>query len=268
MLRRVRAESVHELKSHDSATGANVESAFRAGLIAQILRDHERRQDRILTEVIALGLAIGIRKHGSVILSPALACLPFSGKSGSMKTYPGFWIRVGAYFLDAIILSPWSIFAGFLVYFSIGAQIFLIVPQILVVFGYFIYLVYRYHGTPAMRVLDLRVVKVDGGRIDLASAFWRHAIRFFLVVGVTIGSAIGASSVDTAVYANAGFLERSQMMSKMQPLWVSILSGLASLYVIVDLLWIFTNPEHRQINDYIAGTKLIRDEPAPDQSIS
>jgi uncharacterized RDD family membrane protein YckC len=97
----------------------------------------------------------------------------------------GFWIRVGAYLIDLVILIVINIIVGLIVRNqSLQNLINLIVS--IVYFGYF----WSASGggqTVGMRALKLRVVRTDGSQLDYGRALLRWVGLFISFIVIFIG---------------------------------------------------------------------------------
>ncbi len=98
-----------------------------------------------------------------------------SKKSSSANI--GFWLRVGAYLLDSLILFAINLVLSSIKLGSLG---------ILVGIIYFVYFWTRQQGqTLGHKVLKIRVVREDGKPIDITTAVIRYI--GYIVSGVVIG---------------------------------------------------------------------------------
>ena len=104
--------------------------------------------------------------------------------------YAGFWIRVGAKFIDGIVLSVVTLalgFAGNLVTSNVIASSILqnILSFVLSV-GYVTYFLGAYSATPGKMACGLRVVRPDGEKISYARACGRCFAEFVssLILGI------------------------------------------------------------------------------------
>jgi uncharacterized RDD family membrane protein YckC len=116
--------------------------------------------------------------------------------AGEME-YAGFWIRVGAWFIDYIIMAIASViiyvpltFMGFSSFDEPAA--FAIVQMISTIFNFIIPAVYeswfvgKYAATPGKMACKLKVVMSDGDRVSFARAIGRHFAKYisWLILGI------------------------------------------------------------------------------------
>jgi uncharacterized RDD family membrane protein YckC len=116
--------------------------------------------------------------------------------AGEME-YAGFWIRVGAWFIDYIIMAIASViiyvpltFMGFFSFDEPAA--FAIVQLISTILNFIIPAVYeswfvgKYAATPGKMACKLKVVMSDGDRVSFARAIGRHFAKYIsgLILGI------------------------------------------------------------------------------------
>jgi uncharacterized RDD family membrane protein YckC len=119
-------------------------------------------------------------------LSSCAACKPMALRrmqentfSGVMN-YAGFWIRVGAAIVDAIIMVAVQFAVGFIIGFLVSdpavSAIVLNVVQILIGFSYSVFLISsNMGGTLGMKACGIQVVNADGsGPISIGKAIGRY----------------------------------------------------------------------------------------------
>jgi uncharacterized RDD family membrane protein YckC len=99
----------------------------------------------------------------------------------------GFWIRVGAYLIDAVILFVVNAIVGFIFRNNQGLQSLI---ELIVSLAYFVYFWSASGGgqTVGMRALKIKVVKTDGSQLDYGGAVIRYIglIISFLVIFIGV----------------------------------------------------------------------------------
>ena len=116
--------------------------------------------------------------------------------AGAME-YAGFWIRVGAWFIDYIILAIMSAIVyipfTFIGVFSADQPVVFITIQLIsTILNFIIPAVYdswfvgKYAATPGKMACKLKVVMADSGRLSYARAIGRHFAKYVsaLVLGI------------------------------------------------------------------------------------
>ena len=101
--------------------------------------------------------------HSSTVAIRRAALLP---TEADVREYGGFWRRVGAALLDALILSPMAIALMIALNYTHLAYVYYVLPAIAISLVYRVYLVQRFGGTPGKRILHLRITNLD----DIAAA--------------------------------------------------------------------------------------------------
>jgi uncharacterized RDD family membrane protein YckC len=125
--------------------------------------------------------------------------------------YGGFWIRLGAWFIDWIIL----VVANTLVYLPLSfigifsfdrpaafavIQLFSTILNFLLPAAFDTWFVGKYAATPGKMACKLRVVMADGGRVSYARAIGRHLAKYISGLILAIG------------YIMAGFDEQKRAL--------------------------------------------------------
>jgi uncharacterized RDD family membrane protein YckC len=121
---------------------------------------------------------------GSSIGDAAVAAAP---------EYMGFWIRVVAYLIDAIILGIVNAVIVALLGGDTSAQIIAAAINIVIAWLYFSIL---WSSSPqaslGMMALGMKVTDLDGGRISFGKATLRYVVQFVLSLLLGIGFIVGA----------------------------------------------------------------------------
>ena len=121
--------------------------------------------------------------------------------AGEME-YAGFWIRLGAKFIDGIILGAISMFvsfgAGFMMISSFdpshafALSMILNVLQIAIAATYTTWFLGRYGATLGKMACKIKVVTADGERVSYARALGRHFAEFISSLILLIGYIMAA----------------------------------------------------------------------------
>lgn len=170
----------------------------------------------------------------------------------------GFWRRVGALILDALILAPLGLLYFGLALWSPRASMYFGLPSDVVGLVYYVYLVKRFGGTPGKRLLGMRILMADGSPITTKAAFLRYAPLLAFSILSSIAGMIGAANLDPDVKAN-GFLEQMQMLGAAQPPWAMVITWASYAFWIATAITMLCNYRRRAIHDFIAGTAVVRD---------
>jgi uncharacterized RDD family membrane protein YckC len=171
--------------------------------------------------------------------------------------YAGFWSRVGALLLDAqIVLAAIALQAWLAVSLRVH-------PLIAVAMGgvfngfYFVYLVYRFGGTPGKLIMGLRIVDVDGEPITFGQAFLRSGPEFLLSTLMIAGNVIALHRMGDFSLATLPILDQSRRLELLAPTWGMSLRILKALWTYSELIVLLTNEKKRALHDFLAGTVVI-----------
>jgi uncharacterized RDD family membrane protein YckC len=171
--------------------------------------------------------------------------------------YGGFWRRFAALWIDFLCLLPLT-----LLYFwaneryRLFAAYYFIPGQILGIF-YSVYLVRRFGGTPGKLAMGLRICCVDGSPAGYREAFLRYLPDLILSVLVSIALIYASFAISDAEYHSFGFLERTQRLTQLTPLWFHPLQIIQQVWVWGEFVVLLTNRKRRAIHDFLAGTVVI-----------
>lgn len=172
--------------------------------------------------------------------------------------YAGFWARLGSLLLDSIFLLPVIFLIQYLN--GLGKNIFFItiLPNILFALWYNIYLPKKYGGTPGKLVVGNKIIRLDGQYIKWKEAFLRHIILFIFTILSVIMMTICLLKADNETYKNLGWLERSQYLMTLSPLFFKIYAWTSNIWIYSEFVILLTNKRKRAIHDFIAGTVIVK----------
>jgi uncharacterized RDD family membrane protein YckC len=178
--------------------------------------------------------------------------------------YSTFWRRVGAQLLDILLILPvmaLGVAAGAL---GRGTYIVLAVLMWLFNFGYYIYLVKRFGGTPGKLILGLRIVQLNGLPVTYQQATLRYIVFLFLSTCSFLALIAGALAMTDVGYASLDWHHRNAALLALAPSWYPWVEGLIRLWTLGLLIVMLTNSECRTIHDFMAGTVVIRKAGSPE----
>lgn len=177
--------------------------------------------------------------------------------------YAGFWRRVGAFFIDAIILSP---LIGLAYYFGEKSRLFNLywfVPGTILGLWFSVYLVARYGGTPGKLLLKIRVAMLDGSPVTLKAAMIRHSVLFVLGVLLSIGLIMPTLDMPDLLYFSLSYTERNAALVTAAPFWYFPVYILLNLWTWGEFISMLFNEKRRAIHDFMAGTVVVMTNPKP-----
>jgi uncharacterized RDD family membrane protein YckC len=172
--------------------------------------------------------------------------------------YSTFWRRVGALLLDGLILLPLSLLAYVGLRYTRLYYLYYFVPGLLILGYYAIYLVKRNGGTPGKRILDLKVVMLDGAPVTTNAAIIRYSVQLTLYGLSTLGMALAGFNLTDAEFQSLGYLRKIQALSNHAPGWNTAVTWSAQGWYVVGALVMLCNDKRRTLHDFLAGTVVIR----------
>lgn len=172
----------------------------------------------------------------------------------SAPIYKNFWRRVGATFLDGLIMLPFGLVPFFLVRtdFTMGLVSYLA----LIPFGLFyqVWFPVRYGATPGKMAFGLKIMTVELEPIGWDQALRRNAPQFALsIVSCMLGvqTLLANREAIPAMDLTAfGLLMGSGSMKSV--------STLSHIWMYSEWLTMLFNPKRRAIHDFIGGTVVVR----------
>jgi uncharacterized RDD family membrane protein YckC len=172
--------------------------------------------------------------------------------------YGGFWRRVWARTIDAIVLLPllainywfWAESRWLIVVAALPLA--LVTPAYLVIFH-----VLRGQSFGKI-VLGLKVQSIEGSALS-----WTRAIvRFIPVTAFQVVWAIGvitsALAISEDAFQTASLMEVSRLIRQGTPAWVRLCTHLYMLWVLADAIVLVNSSRKRAIHDLMAGTVVIQ----------
>jgi uncharacterized RDD family membrane protein YckC len=176
-----------------------------------------------------------------------------------MMEYGGFWRRVGAMILDAIILAPMGIALMIGLNFTHYAYIYYSLPSLVVFLFYHVYLVRRFGGTPGKRIIRMRITMTDGSPITLKAAVIRYMPMLLLAIVSSIATIITSLNLDGSGFESLGYLEKMQAVSQHAPSWNIVFTWVMWSWWIIGAITLAANARKRAVHDFMAGTVVLRD---------
>ena len=180
-----------------------------------------------------------------------------SGAKSHELTYAGFWIRLGAYLLDLLILLPWF---GVL-YFLFGKtrmfELYMFVPDLLFSLWFGVYLVVAYGGTPGKMILGLSIAMTDGTPVTSRAAMLRYSVGFVFYVLSSFSLILAAWQMTDAEYFSYPPTTRLRQLRILASPWYYVLEGFQTIWALSEFVTMLFNKKRRAVHDYMAGTVVI-----------
>jgi len=172
--------------------------------------------------------------------------------------YSTFWRRVGALLLDGLILLPLSVLAFVGLNYTRFFYLYYFVPGLLILGYYAIYLVTRNGGTPGKRILDLKVVMLDGAPVTTNAAIIRYSVQLVLAGLSSVGMALAGFNMTDAEFQSLGYLQKIQALGAHAPVWNTAVTWSAQGWYVLGAIVMLCNDKRRAVHDFLAGTVVIR----------
>ena len=184
--------------------------------------------------------------------------LPFRFDEIDDNIYAGFWPRLGALLLDFIILIPYIILLHSLNGLSILMYQIVLIPNLIFIIWFNVYLVKRYGGTPGKLIVGLKVINKNGDDISLNGAILRYIVSIGLAIFGAIVLILILQNADDNVYQSLGFWKRNTYIVGLNPKLIKQVSLLNNIWIYSELIILLTNKRKRSIHDFMANTVVIK----------
>lgn len=177
--------------------------------------------------------------------------------------YAGFWPRLGALLLDALILLPLSLLAVWGSNHYRWFYLYSLVPSSVLGLFYSVYLVGRWGGTPGKLLVGIRIRKLNGEPVGYGRAFLRHLPDFVLGLLMSLALILAVSHMTDAEYYTASSLERARRIRECAPSWLGPFEVVQGLWIWGELVVLLTNRKRRALHDFLAGTVVVHEAGSP-----
>ncbi len=188
---------------------------------------------------------------------------PFS-PPGREPHYGGFWIRLGAFILDCIILFP---FIALYIFWGhrLPRLAFQFEPMLLlaVTSSYHVLGVRYWGGTPGKLLCGLRVVRTDLEPAGWKEAVLRESVNIALGLVGEVLFILAAQQVSDAAFAGG----RKGLMIEivaMRGLPGRVVDWLGNGWMLSEFLVLLTNRKRRALHDFVAGAVVVQKPQDPE----
>jgi uncharacterized RDD family membrane protein YckC len=180
--------------------------------------------------------------------------------SSSVRTaYAGFWARVGAQLIDALILSPLILLQVWIKRDDPHLFGWLCLATNVIWVVYSTVLVARFGATPGKLALGLRIRTVELAPIDLRTAALRVVPGWLVWAPRMFAYVYGALSASTIGYSNLSSIEQARAIEAASPSWLGLAEIASSAWVILLVVVMLSNGKRRTVHDFMAGTVVVRE---------
>jgi len=182
--------------------------------------------------------------------------IPLKIEGINEKYFSGFWSRLGANLLDMLIIMPFIILIQFINSLNLYNFYFTIIPNLLFIFWYNIFLPKKYSGTPGKLIVGLKIVKMDASQIDWRESFLRHSVNILFIFLNIFMMVSAILKVDIIIYNDLNWLQQSEYLSSFSN--ITLLTTLSNIWIWSEIIVLLFNKRRRAIHDYIAGTVIVK----------
>ena len=134
----------------------------------------------------------------------------------------------------------------------------MLVPNQLVTLFLYIYMVWKFGGSPGKLAMGLRIRMADGSPITLQATVLRYGV--FWLLGLLTAAALFSGLLAGPIegYSTMGYMERSVALTSRAASWYPITIVLLQLWMWGSLITILCNKKRRAPHDFIAKTAVLR----------
>jgi uncharacterized RDD family membrane protein YckC len=172
-------------------------------------------------------------------------------------TYAGFWHRLGAGAVDALVFAPLCILS----FWAIGESATVAVLVSSIVSGaYYAYSIVGHAvwgQTIGKRIAGIRVRSLDGAPISWRVAVRRSSVDIAIGVLATIGYAVVLFAIPETDFSTKGWQQISEQYDRARPTWVRVIEYGYWVWLAGEVFTVLLNPRRRAIHDFIGGTVVV-----------
>ena len=172
--------------------------------------------------------------------------------------YSGFWARLGALMLDSIFLIPFILLVQYINGFGKYIYFITLVPYLLIVFGYQIYLPKKYGGTPGKLIVGNTIICINGQPITWKEAILRHCVTLILTIVSVVFYSICISQADDETFKSLSWIKRSRYLMSFSPSFFQVYNIINIVWVFSEFVVLLTNKRKRALHDFLAGTVIVK----------
>ena len=183
---------------------------------------------------------------------------PLKINGNNENIYAGFWLRILALVLDSLFVLPVVFITLYINGLSKYMYFYTLLPSILFMLWYNVYLPQKNGGTPGKLAAGLTIIRLDGNHISWKEAGLLYIVVFVLGIINMAMMSINLLKIDDATFVSLGWLKRSQYLISLSPASFKIISWLSNLWTIIGFIVLFTNKRKRMTGDFIAGTVVVK----------
>jgi uncharacterized RDD family membrane protein YckC len=171
--------------------------------------------------------------------------------------YGGFWIRLGAFFVDAILPLPLT-----LIFFSDilnrREHDVLYVASFIIALFVHVYCVKKWGGSPGKLLCGLKVVTEDLRAVGWKEAWLRHGGNLVLSVASGIVYFWALGQITDSEFSSLGFMDRTRRIMAISGNAQTAITWLTNAWMWSEFIVLLCNSRRRALHDFLAGTVVVR----------
>jgi uncharacterized RDD family membrane protein YckC len=188
--------------------------------------------------------------------APQTANFDNAAASQELK-YAGFWRRVAAFWLDALVVSPLIGLSYLGMQESRLFQLYYLVPGLLFGVFFHVYLVRRYGGTPGKLLMKTRITMVDGSPVTLKAAALRAVVLLVISLLMSIAMSMAVLAMTDEQYFSYGYIARSAKIVEFAPSWYYSVVIALQIWTWGEYITMMFNKRRRSVQDWMGGTVVL-----------
>jgi uncharacterized RDD family membrane protein YckC len=217
-------------------------------LLVTFSEDHKRLGDRWANSRVL--------REGEKIPVPSI--IDYSALNIPKVEYGGFWLRLGANIVDAVVLIPFALLSIYVMLF--GNPFVLVIIEIITSMSMVAYVTVmhaKYGATLGKMAVGLRVRKLDFSTIGWDEAIKRSSVDYFLVFLATLGRIVTLLSIPVQEIRNASIWDFTNLISTHESQIAGLAQSLYNLWFWGEVITLLFNKKKRALHDLIAGTVVV-----------
>lgn len=182
------------------------------------------------------------------------------------KVFAGFWKRLGAAIIDIIVFLPVMFISYYIQSISMLTAMLTTIILTPLFYLYIIYFHYKFGATIGKMVVGIQITLPNGHKIGLKEAVLRSSVEIVITCFVVTAQLIALNHADSVIYLNAELLDRAKYLVLLLPSWYGLINLLNQAWFWSEFIVLLFNKRKRAIHDFIAGTVVIKQKYAKDQT--
>lgn len=172
--------------------------------------------------------------------------------------YAGFWRRFGAFWLDFLIMAPWTFLVSYINNAGRLNILYTLIPSYIFFIFYSIYCVKRWGGTPGKLIAKIKIININGNSVGWKESILRHFVDLLLGLPASLAMIIVLLGMNDDQYSSMVFLERSRWIMNNMPFWYKPTNWIHQIWIWSEFIVLLSNKRKRALHDFIAGTVVIK----------